>query len=779
MSYHGPDYPAVHAYESHLPRQHNFGAYSTDQDESRQAYDDTDRQLRGRQYARSDQRYRAVNRIMQSSSDLHFEQEFSEEDDAPIISKGRRPKKKERLSNTMHSRRSPARGRSRNIDEDDVLANNGEKSEHYSPYDPNFLRAESVEPDSSKERDSSKECDSSREHDQSCHNLSTLRVIKKARQARARAKATAMVVNQRKKNRNGMWSSEASAPPKKKRTTKERIVSSRDDSPIPHVTGNERVSPAVIDDGPAAVAECSHKTSSPAAESSSCQNGELIVIDNSLTVSDRDESTPSHDNDVAQSLADTETWTEQHDQHSSRVEDPDEPYPQTFQEFSGIPPAAIGDMLQLWEFVASFSKTLRLSSFKLRHLEEAIVYTERSTILDACLTRLVQGILADNGLVDELDVSSELVKKVASKGTKNTVGLILVALPDILSYESDEADDTFLHSIIKRLASSSDKWAFYRILKPEAKLRVFRELVDYATMTDVLRGCVADTMEHAEEERKKAREQNAASRKKLEQQIREHKEELLKYRTKYGLLESGLDSQKEKGAENKKPNGGGNGSEQLSRKQKLLAAKKERKNEEERRAIERGAEAIVAKIERDRASLKTLKNLRLRNRASISAREGELFDESVAAPSMPFASRHDDPVRSHPIGTDRDDRCYWFFEGSGRIWIEDTKSGEWCTLNDKESLEGLLRWLSPHRKAENQLKKSVKSRLDFIIAEMAREAKEVGQAKAEVQEDQDNPVEILPRYTRARKRKAETMKTAKLKKGRNIGSFLDYRNVEK
>lgn len=705
---------------------------------------------------------------MQPPSELRLEHDFSEEDDAPIISKGRRLKKRARVSRLVHSCHPPARGHSRHVDEDDDTLDRGEESEHYSPYDPNFLRAQSVERDSSKEPDPS-----------AC-NLSTLRVIKKAKQARKRAKAKAMVVDQRRKSRGSVWSSEASASRSKKCVKKEETVFLLHDSPVRKIKTEERVSSISVDDDPVAVLESSHKTDSHAADSSSSQEVNLIVVDDTPTISDRDEETPSHSNHRLQSVVDTETSTEEGDQRTLHVEDPDEPYPQTFQEFSGIPPTAIGDLLQLWEFVSSFSKTLRLSSFKLRHLEQAIVCTERSTLLDACLTRLVQGILADNGLVDELGVSDDLVKKLTSKGTKNVATLILAALPDILSYESDEVDDNFLHCTVERLASSSDKWAFYRLLDPAGKLRIFRELVNYTAMTDLLRECVADTMEHAEEERKKAKEENAANRKRLEQQIREHKAELLQYRIKYSLVESPGDTQKEKAEDGEKANNEGeNGNLPLSRKQKLLAAKKEKKDVEERRVIERGAEAIIAKIEKDRAALKTLKNLRLRNRTSISAREGELFDESIAAPSMPFTSRHDDPVRSHPIGTDRDGRCYWFFEGSGRVWIEDTKGSEWCTLNDKTGLEVLLRWLSPHRKEENELRGYIKSRLDFIGTEMAGEARELELAKAEEQEDQDSYLEVVPRCTRARKRKAESKNRAKAKKGKNIGSFLDYRNLEK
>lgn len=716
-----------------------------------------------------------MDHSVQSRSHLHLSDQFSPEDDMPINSNGRHQKKRERLSPSRHSRRSPSPRAASNMSHlDEVALVDAESPNHLTPYNPNFLRACSVERDSKSDRDPSPP------------RLSTLRVSKKLKHSRRRMSPgpTTAVSVHRNTNRTEIWASDPSASRKKNRIKEVTLAKSEPHKPCVSVKSEKPVSPlSAEDDCSAHDVETAGKKEMPLAKTTPWRQKDVIITDyDTPTMSDREEAVSSRDNDIAQSVGESEAWSQQADQLSVSAEDPEEPYPETSSDFSGIPVNAVGDLLQLWEFVSSFYKTLRLSPFKLRHLEQAIAHKDRSYLLDACVTRLVQSILADSGLVDELGLPVSLVKKLTAKGTKDLANTILAALPNILSFESDEVEDHFLDEAVQRIAGSSNKWAFYQILEPTAKLRVLRELVDYAAMADTLRECVADSLEHAEEEKRKAREENVANRKKLDMQIREHKQELVEYRLKHRLLETPTDSDKEKGQQDGKGRTvtGKEPQQPLSRKQKLLAARKEKKHEEERRVIERGEDAIIAKIERDKASLKALKNLRLRSRASISAREGESFDDSAAAPSIPFAAPHEDPIRTRPLGTDRDERCYWFFEGCGRLWIEDTKKGEWCTVKDVKNLDVLFRWLSQHRQEERHLAKNLRARRDIIAAEMGREAKEMEMAKADAHEAQDSTVENLPCTTRARKRRAEIkIQKAKAKRSKLVLHFKDYRNLEK
>lgn len=571
-------------------------------------------------------------------------------------------------------------------------------------------------------------------------------------------------------------------PPRKKKRLKSGSDTSDMGEDPPDVRMKNSKSPVSIDDGSVRKAHGEQDRGRVSAETSSCHDSDVVLVDDdndSGTVSEREDASSIDDESVRQRGRDRERYRRS---LIASVADPEEPYPETYQQFSGIPANAVGDMLHLWEFVNAFSGTLRLSSFKLRHLEKAIVYNERSPLLDACITRLMRSILADKELADELGVSNTVYKAVNSK-SRNAITKILEALHHVLSFESDEVYDESLLSTINKLENSSDKWAFYRVIEPAGKLRILRELVDYVVMTDKIRNCISDSMEHAEEEKKKAREENAANRKKLETQIKRLKAELFEFRVKTGLVDPPADSEREKFQANdtkdsttSEDNTGDSSKENgLSRKEKLVAAKKEREEEEDRRANERVADGIVARLDKLKANLKMLKNLRLRNRTSACAKEGDLFDSSAPAPSMPFAAPHEDPVRTHPMGTDRKDRRYWFFEGSGRIWIEDTKSGEWSTINTSQGLNKLLCWLSTSRPGEQQLRKRIRQREQQIALEMANEKKSIELGEEEAQE---SATEATSRGTRAGKRRAERVQKDKTT-NRGTGTFLDYRNLVK
>ncbi|CAN8073102.1 unnamed protein product [Agarophyton chilense] len=478
------------------------------------------------------------------------------------------------------------------------------------------------------------------------------------------------------------------------------------------------------------------------------------------------------------------------------IQHPSQPYPVVSKHFDGIPSAAVGDMLQVWDFVSSFSKPLRLTPFKLWHFQHAIMHNSRCELIDACLLRLVQVIISDKALVNELDIPDAIIRPLTTATPRNAVDTILTELPNILLFESDEDDDHLLHLTVQKLRQASRKDAFYKFIDPVGKCRVLRELVDYAVMTDVMRHCVSNHLDHAEEERKKAREENSALRRKYQNQLRQLRTELTEYKLKHAMIEPPVGSTQDKkpsplssahpnthqpetdhvvildSTKNHSKNDTASGSTSreghTTRKEKLLQAQRERKKATERREKERGAQAIVTRMDKVRASLKSLKNIRLRRRkASDSLPVTDPTGEQQLYHLGPQNS-----VRTHPLGTDRNDRCYWFFHGSGRIWIEDTNHADWFSLTSMKSVHCLLKWLSPHRIEERVLKRRLRQRLPLIEDEMAKEQKSFELAEREASKTGD----VTPRTTRAGKRRAS--QEAKTKKNKMVTTFLDYQNLE-
>lgn len=489
--------------------------------------------------------------------------------------------------------------------------------------------------------------------------------------------------------------------------------------------------------------------------------------------------------------------------------DPDTDFPKVCTDFSGIPNSAIGDLIQVWDFMTSFSGTLRISPFKFLHFEKAVVYGDRCALLDACLVRLVQSTLSDAVLVKELSISESVVKSVSGCDAKSAAGVVLQCLPNILSFQTDDLDGDILQQTVLKL--DAGRMAFYKTIDAAGRLRILRELVDYASMTDKLRECVADSLEHAEEERKKAREEFTANRKRIESQIRDLRSELQDYKLSNGLIEVdpptvpnvgsksntasgiycdvGVSPSIHTSSENKsKISNFGERSHlkevntevdpknatirEPSRQEALQQVIKERRLREERRVKELGVDAIVARIEKARANLKSLKNSRVRTRS----KEGDSCEGVSSSRAMYTFETPEDPVRSMALGADRHNRCYWFFEGCGRLWIENFRSAEWSALTSMESVHGLLNWLSSNRREEVLLKASLTQRLEVLELEMANEAKLIELGK---EEGQDRDVDHRERLTRAKKRKLRGEDSSKPKRAKPVFNFLSYRNTER
>jgi Williams-Beuren syndrome DDT (WSD), D-TOX E motif len=326
---------------------------------------------------------------------------------------------------------------------------------------------------------------------------------------------------------------------------------------------------------------------------------------------------------------------------------------------AGLPPSVVGDMLQVWDFVGNFARTLRVgTSVSLRALERVVAGGEGGDgepgLLDVLVVRLVYTIIDDDTLAEELDFDEDMVTSLRDIKPRRRAGAaardaVFSALPSLLTYEPDEvdADDRELAEIVGTLRGAPG--AFYSACSPAERVRILRELVEYASMSDALLACIQDSVEHAAEERKKMREEVVANRRRQEQQLKSLREELREYRIKHGLIVVDVDgggdeggkggngvsptAVKEKGSGGSEEDGIANAyAEDIrsnwkdvdggSRQMKLEQARQEREAERGRRDVERGAEAIQAKIDKLRLSLKALRSVRLR-KARESVRKGE------------------------------------------------------------------------------------------------------------------------------------------------------------
>jgi DDT domain/Williams-Beuren syndrome DDT (WSD), D-TOX E motif len=451
---------------------------------------------------------------------------------------------------------------------------------------------------------------------------------------------------------------------------------------------------------------------------------------------------------------------------SSPPPDPDVPYPTLLSDFGGVPARFVGKLLQIWDFVVAFGRILRVPSCTLTALEGAISASTPQPLINCIVIRLVYTIIADKNLTEELEIQPNVagtLNVIKPSKRASSADAVLKVLPSMLSYEPNdtEVEDRELARIADVLSSSDDSAPFYSALEPIDRIRVLGELVEYACMADSLRECVQDSIEHAVEERKKAREEVVANRRKLEVQLKDLRDELDLYRTRHNLesrviddtivsTEPGLAAKASHGLKSDgavhniagdviqgeagglqgappslSPSDTDVGSDEvmrvcesngkrimsegwdklsakkLSRKQKLDVARRERDQERERRELRRGEEVIELKIERVRAALKALRSVRLRQPRE-SNKDTPTSTNGFEAPLVNLDSGLD-PVRVYSLGTDRNERGYWFFPAVGRLWVEDLVTREWSYLAGGDEISKLLTWLSPSRRSEAAL----------------------------------------------------------------------------
>lgn len=516
------------------------------------------------------------------------------------------------------------------------------------------------------------------------------------------------------------------------------------------------------------------------------------------------------------------------DRHQRCVtKDPDVTYPEVSRDFGGIPSTSVSDLLQVWDFVSNFCKSLKLTPFPLYHLEQAVVYGARCSILDSCILRLVRTAMSDPGLVSDLGIEDNVVRAVQNSAQKshNAVWTVLEHLPQMLQFESPDfdADDDFLQDTVTLLRKGG-KSAFFNKIDTAGRLRVLRELVDYACMADVLRECVTDSLEHVEEEKKKGREEFTLNRKRIEAQIKQLRQDVFDHKIKHGLTDqaeegmtatetafvstdsipdtpgvSGHSSSRENGQQlldrhsnhqDSKRNESvaieadettataTSGPTALSRQEKRMQSAREQQERDKRKSAIRELDALEDRLERARASLRALKKSRimlytreLNNGQNVgpdgspeASKVGSgVGNGNVVRTRRKFAVEEpEDPVRTHALGEDRLGRRYWFLDGCGRIWIEDVPSNEWSALVTTDGVDALLKWLNPVRENEQVLHANITHRLQDITNEMNTES-----------------------VMRSLEKKSRGHMTRSNKKANKKGStssapnFLNYRNTER
>lgn len=461
------------------------------------------------------------------------------------------------------------------------------------------------------------------------------------------------------------------------------------------------------------------------------------------------------------------TWNEQ----QRSVRDPKVSFPKVSKDFSGVPSTSVSHLLTIWDFTNNFAKTLKLSPFRLRHLEQAVSLSSPCTLIEACILRLVNTIISDTTLVADLGISSDIIEEIHNCGQKLTTdaSTVLKHLPNLLQHEACNADsDHPLLLIVNKLKGSGSS-PFFTKVDTAGRLVVLRQLVDYASMSDVLRECVTDSLEHIEEEKRKGREKFTLNRKRTERLIQELQQKIIDHRVEHCLSDETFANPNERPADlvsvnidttpgtpvtngtniskdidllsmttsgNKSPdavkkdkNEASSMFTTLSRAESRIHAAKERQKREQHLKAIRDLHVLEDRLEKSKADLRALRKSRiLRRKQDNESKTNDIKDRTdmlsrLDSDTNSTKSQFEDPVRTCPLGEDRHGRRYWFLPGCGRLWIEDILSNEWSALVTADAVNALLRWLNLTRPNEYVLHLNVKRCLQDILCDISNDLK--------------------------------------------------------
>lgn len=437
--------------------------------------------------------------------------------------------------------------------------------------------------------------------------------------------------------------------------------------------------------------------------------------------------------------------------------DPDVPYP-AFSDNFEMSKETVGDMLQVYDFCIAFAKTLRIASFSLRDFEIAVTTPERTPLVDAIVVRCVRTMLNDKAVSLELDLTEKTRQHLKTRKSSEAVEKTFKELAYLFSIddEGDESGDNSagnpgefrgfvdetLDAVVLKMRQTSSTWALYDVLSTDERLRVLRELVDRVASTEEVRACVINSVEFEEEERKKAREDIIVQRREAENELKELRAAHTAFREKHGLTPAAIAAAeaaaKEEAAAAKKASKSKSKKKKAalakapSRKELVIKAQKERAAAAKKRKIERDEENLLQKIEKVKTTIKLIKARSAKPGATkredgekpTAEEAAEMEKAAEAEIHLDQSERNDeDPVRMHALGTDREHRRYYYFAGGGRLWVEMTKSNVWAYAEETALINGLLEWLSPHRKGERALKTVLEKKLPAIEEDMRRLAK--------------------------------------------------------
>ncbi|KAJ4965770.1 hypothetical protein NE237_017619 [Protea cynaroides] len=422
----------------------------------------------------------------------------------------------------------------------------------------------------------------------------------------------------------------------------------------------------------------------------------------------------------------------------------------------GVPMDCVGDLLMVWDFLSSFARLLNLWPFSLEDFENSICHKDNNLIL----------IVESHSAVLRLLMKDRGGYFMVIQGKKRKPKISLMNWTDYLCdfLEMEDIPELSTHiGTIKR--------GHYGLLDPQAKLSIFRELVDQALATNVVREQLDKYIEqHQALAATKRGEALEEARKR-----REEKEFLKADSDNKGVLqghtlENGGDNlnMSEKVDSNgtvgdfsiKEDQKANHGSEKSKSHHVNMTSRKDKKNLK-----------LILQGMQEPSSMEGHRNVLQRKKDKENKAQGKKSREQRKEHLERQMEKHF--IRSNPLGKDRNYNRYWFFQSDGRVFVESSDSKLWGYYYTKEELDALMGSLNCKGERERALKKQLEKYYDRICPALQKRSRDIAQ-KIALEEA------VLRRSTRVRAPPRDspalaflrTLWSLELKKARVYDGFL-------
>ncbi|KAM5577940.1 hypothetical protein ABKV19_008323 [Rosa sericea] len=400
---------------------------------------------------------------------------------------------------------------------------------------------------------------------------------------------------------------------------------------------------------------------------------------------------------------------------------PDDPVftdrPSPSRDFN-VPMECFGDLLMVWDFVSSFGRLLHLWPFSLEDFEKAICHKKGNlTLLVETHAALLRVLIKDNG---------EYVLAVQKRRPKITLITWTDYLCDFLEMVNipELRDHT---ATIKR--------GHYGLLDANAKLAIFRELINQALESNIVREKLDEIVEQRQalgaSRREEALEEARKKREKKERLNAEPDVNRGVDLKSVGSAAANGNHIRQNGDIVKKRNG-----EIQSYREDHVSDKSESKqlHTASKQNVEGKAPINNGKDLSDKDAKKLPRDDGKEVRGKSSKERREYYEREM---EKRF-------VRTDSLGKDRNHNRYWWFQRDGRVFVESSDSKQWGYYSSKEELNLLMGSLNCKGERERELKKQLEKFYSRISLALEKRSKELAQKIA--MEDES----VVRRSTRVR-----------------------------